>query len=162
MILDKQTADRKLRRIALEISERNYDKSSLLLIGIKANGIFIAEKIAAYLKDSFSGEIEVVSLQMDKKKPTEIILDKPIDFNGRDVVLVDDVANSGKTFFYALKPMMNQHPSKVETVALVERTYKKFPIAINYVGLSVATAMNENIIVNVVDGEIIGAYIENN
>jgi pyrimidine operon attenuation protein/uracil phosphoribosyltransferase len=42
----------------------------------------------------------------------------------------------------------------------VERTHKKFPIDVNYVGLSIATAKNENIVVDVKDGEVMGAYIE--
>ncbi len=157
MILNKQTADKKLRRMALEVAERNHEKDSLILIGIKENGIFIANKIAVYLKEVFSGNIKVIDLWLDKKDPGEIKLSENIDFNNKSILLIDDVANSGRTMLYALKPLLLQKPGQVQTLALVERTHKKFPIAVDYVGMSISTTLHENIIVEVKNGEIIGA-----
>ncbi len=159
MILDKETAQRKLRRMALEISEKNYDKNALLLIGIKSNGIFIAKKIAEFLKDSFAGNIDLLEMTVNKKNPIEISLDKNVDFNGKSIILIDDVANSGRVMLYALKPLIEQLPAQIETLVLVERTHKKFPIDVNYVGLSIATTNQENIVVDVQDGEVMGASL---
>ena len=157
MILNKESADKKLRRMALEVAERNYENDSLILIGIKENGIYIAYKIAAYLKDVFKGNIQVIDLWLDKKDPGEIKLSENIDFNNKTIILIDDVANSGRTMLYALKPLLLQKPRQVETLALVERTHKKFPIAVDYVGLSISTTLQENIVVEVKDGEVLGA-----
>jgi pyrimidine operon attenuation protein/uracil phosphoribosyltransferase len=159
MILNKDTADKKLRRMALEVAERNFETESLILIGIKENGIFIAHKIAAYLKEVFSGNLKVIELWLDKKDPGEIKLSENIDFNNKTILLIDDVANSGRTMLYALKPLLQQKPLQVETLALVERTHKKFPIAVDYVGLSISTTLEENIVVDVKDGEITGAWM---
>ena len=157
MILNKESADKKLRRMALEVAERNYENDSLILIGIKENGIYIAYKIAAYLKEVFKGNIQVIDLWLDKKDPGEIKLSENIDFNDKTIILIDDVANSGRTMLYALKPLLLQKPRQVETLALVERTHKKFPIAVDYVGLSISTTLQENIVVEVKEGEVIGA-----
>lgn len=159
MILDKETAQRKLRRMALEISEKNYDKNSLLLIGIKSNGIFIAKKIAEYLKESFTGTVELLEMTVNKKNPIEVSIDKNVDFNGKSIILIDDVANSGRVMLYALKPLIEQLPAQIETLVLVERTHKKFPIDVNYVGLSIATTNQENIVVEVQEGEVMGASL---
>jgi len=159
MILNKETADKKLRRLALEVAERNYEKKEIILIGIKENGIFIAQKIAAYLKEVFSGKLELIELSINKKLPGEIKLSKELDFNNKCILLVDDVANSGRTMLYALKPLLNQLPQQIETLVLVERTYKKFPIAVDYVGLSVSTTKQENIIVKVENEEVVGAWL---
>ncbi len=159
MILNKQTADKKLHRMALEVAERNQETDSLILIGIKENGIFIAKKIAAYLKEVFKGDIKVLELWLDKKDPGEIKLSENIDFNNKSILLIDDVANSGRTMLYALKPLLQQKPKQVETLALLERTHKKFPIAVDYVGLSISTTLQENIVVEVRDGEIMGAFM---
>ena len=158
MILDKSTAEKKMRRMAMEIAERNHNKSSLILIGIKENGIFIAKKIAEFLKPNFTGTIDIIELSMDKRNPGEISLSKSVDFNDKSVLLIDDVANSGNTMLYAMKPLLEFHPAQVETVILVERTHKKFPVAVNYVGLSVATTQQENIIVEVDSGIVTKAY----
>lgn len=160
MILDKQTADKKLRRMALEVAERNADSKELILIGIKENGIYIAQKIKEYLQAVFKGSIILMELSLDKKEPADITLDKKIDFNNKTVLLIDDVANSGRTMLYALKPLLQQIPRQIQTLALVERTHKKFPVAVDYVGLSVSTTLKESIVVEVENGEVMGAWLK--
>jgi len=154
-ILSKEIAEKKIRRMALEVTEQNYTEPELILIGIKENGVVIAQKIAAYLKDSFKGKVE-----LDKKYPITIALSKKMDFNDKVVLLIDDVVNGGKTLLYALKPLLEQHPKKIQTLILVARTHKTFPIAVDYVGLSFSTTLNEHIFVEVKNNEVAGAYIE--
>lgn len=160
MILDKQTADKKLRRMAMEVAERNYGNTEIILIGIKENGIFIAKKIAEYLQATFHGKIAVLSLEINKKDPGEIKLDAEVNLHDKVILLIDDVANSGRTMLYALKPLLYQKPKKIQTLVLVERMHKLFPIEVNYKGLSVSTELNENIIVSVEEGDVTGAYLQ--
>jgi pyrimidine operon attenuation protein/uracil phosphoribosyltransferase len=55
------------------------------------------------------------------------------------------VANTGRTLFYAFKVFMDILIKKVEVAVLVDRKHKLFPIKVDYVGLSLATTMQENI-----------------
>lgn len=162
MILSKEVAQRKLRRMAMEVAERNHDKSSLILIGIKENGMAIAQKIASFLPEVFKGNIVLLSLVMDKKNPGDIILSEQPDFNDANILLIDDVANSGRTMLYALKPLLKHHPASIQTLALVERTHKLFPVAVDYVGLSVSTTKDEMIVVEVHAGEVEAAFLCDN
>ena len=161
MILNASSANKKLRRMALEIAERNEGVKEIIIIGIKENGIFIAKKIEEYLRLNFSGAVKTIALSLNKKNPDAVLLSEEISLNNKVILLVDDVANSGKTMLYALKPLLQQHPSQIQTLALVERTHKLFPVALNYVGLSVSTTAEENIVVTVLDGEVTGASIVN-
>jgi pyrimidine operon attenuation protein / uracil phosphoribosyltransferase len=83
-----------------------------------------------------------------------------MDFNKKVVILVDDVANSGKTLTYALKPFLEFHPKKIQTLVLVERSHKVFPVQPDYVGLSVGTTLQEHIYVEVDGDEVKGAWLE--
>ena len=159
-ILSKEIANKKLRRIALELLERNYHEPQLVLVGIKENGMVIAAIIADCLKNSFKGEVILTALTIDKKQPAAITIEPAIDFNNKVVLLIDDVANSGRTMLYSLKPLLNTYPKKIQTAALVERTHKSYPIALDYVGLSVSTTLNEHIFVEVNEGEVLGAWME--
>ena len=147
--------------MALEIAERNEGCKEIIIIGIKENGIFIAKKIEEYLQPVFSGTVKTIALSLNKKNPEDVVLSDEITLNNKHILLVDDVANSGKTMLYALKPLLLQHPSQIQTLALVERTHKLFPIALNYVGLSVSTTLEENIVVTVENGEVTGAALVN-
>ncbi|MFC4261966.1 phosphoribosyltransferase family protein [Ferruginibacter yonginensis] len=161
MILTETTADKKLRRMALEIAERNLHQNEIIIIGIKENGIYIAHKIAHYLKEYFKGNIHTIALTINKKSCTDISLSEPIALHNKAILLIDDVANSGKTMMYAIESLLNQHPSQIETLALVERMHKTFPVALNYVGLSVATTTAQHIVVTVNEGVVKGASIIN-
>jgi len=159
-ILTKEIAEKKLRRMALEICERNYNETGLLIIGIKGSGMVVAEKISAYLKETFKGNVQLLSLSIDKKHPGDVTIEPAADFANRVVVLIDDVANSGRTMLYALKPLLDVHPKKIQTLALVARTHKSFPVDVDYTGLSVSTNLDEHIYVEVDAGEVLGAWME--
>lgn len=83
-----------------------------------------------------------------------------MDFNDTTIILIDDVANSGRTMLYALKPLLEQYPKKIQTLALVERTHKTFPLDVDYVGISVSTTLDEHIYVEVENDAVTGAWIE--
>ena len=159
-ILSKETAEKKLRRMALEVAERNFGEQQIVLIGIKDNGLIIAQIISNYLKEVFTGEVIVAALSLNKKVPAAITISPDIDFNDKNILLIDDVANSGKTMLYALKPLLETYPKKIQTLALLERTHKSFPIDVDYVGLSISTTLHEHIFVEVAADKVIGAWME--
>ncbi len=158
-ILTAEVANKKLRRMALQVVEQNHAEKQLVLIGIKAHGTVIAEKISQFLKEVFTGEVTVLELSMDKKDPLTIELSAAMNFNDKTILLIDDVANSGRTMLYALKPLLEQLPKKIQTMALVERTHKTFPVDVDYVGFSVSTTADEHITVEVEKGEVVGAWM---
>jgi pyrimidine operon attenuation protein / uracil phosphoribosyltransferase len=159
-ILDQSTAHRKLQRMAYEIVENNLDEKEILLVGIRDNGSIIAENIQQILQQISSIRVEIIHLLLDKRMPKEIKLSERPDFTDRVIVVIDDVANSGKTMLYALKPFLASYPKKIQTLVMVERTHKAFPINSDYVGISVATTLQEHIYVEV-DGAIVkGAWME--
>ena len=104
-------------------------------------------------------QIRVIEIGLDKRSPSGIQLSEDIDLNDAVIILVDDVVNSGKTMLYALKPLLNFYPRKIQTLTLVERSHKMYPIASDYVGISLATTLQEHIFVEVEEGRVKGAYL---
>src|SRR6478736_2446342 len=119
-ILTKEVAQKKLRRMALQVVEQNYEEPELVLIGIRDNGIVLARKTSDYLDGLYKGNLVVVELTIDKANPKDITVLPVTDFNGKAIVLIDDVSNSGSTMLYSLKPLLENHPKKIQTLALVE------------------------------------------
>jgi pyrimidine operon attenuation protein / uracil phosphoribosyltransferase len=158
-VLQKEAVARKLRRIALEIAEQNAGEEAIIVAAINGNGEVVAEKLVRELKAAADWEVSFTTIQLNKKDPVLVALQPSIDFENKVVLIVDDVANSGKTMMYALKPFLTKHPKKVQTVALVERSHKLFPMHTDYTGLSIATTLQEHIVVETKDGEIEGAWL---
>ncbi len=159
-ILNQQTIDKKLRRMAYEILENNYNEESLILIGIRDNGSVIAEHIKQLLKEISDIPTTLLHISLNKKLPGKIELSGAADFKDKVLIVIDDVANSGKTMLYSMQPLLQYYPRKIQTLALVERTHKLYPVHNDYVGLSVATTLHEHIYVEVQDNIVSGAYME--
>ncbi len=159
-ILDQSVAEKKLRRMALEILENNADEKELIIAGIEESGSVLARNIQELIGE-FAPEIktELFSIKLDKRAPKEIKLDRQADFNGKVIIIVDDVANSGKTLLYALKPFLDYHPRKIQTLVLVERSHNSFPVRPDYVGVSLSTTLQEHIFVEVNEKRVLGAYL---
>ena len=158
-ILSKEVVEKKLRRMAYEVLENNIDEKEIILAGIRESGSVVARVIQKMLGEISSIKTELITITLDKKEPTDVTLSKTIDFNEKIIILIDDVSNSGKTLLYALKPFMEFHPKKIQTLVLVERTHTSFPVRPDYVGLSIATTIQEHIYVEVNGDEISGAYL---
>lgn len=158
-ILHGDVADKKLQRMAYEILENNTEETALVIIGIRENGVVLAKRLAAILQQISPLQIHYVSMSIDKKSYTTIQLDQAVELNGKVVILVDDVSNSGKTLTYALKPILEAHPKKIQTLVMVERSHRKFPVHPDYVGLSLSTFLHEHIYVEVEGDRVLGAYV---
>ena len=158
-ILDAKTAEKKLRRMAYQVLENNVDEEMILLAGIRESGSVVARNIQKMLSEISPLKTELLAISLDKKKPGTVSLDKEIDFTGKVIIIIDDVSNSGRTLLYALKPFLAYLPKKIQTLVLVERSHNSFPVHSDYVGLSIATTMQEHIYVEVEDEKISGAYL---
>lgn len=160
LILDKKTIEKKLRRIAFEILENNSGEKEIFLAGIFDSGMGIARTIQRMLAEISAIRTELITISLDKKSPREVILSKDIALNGKIIIVVDDVSNSGKVLLYALKPFLQFHPKKIQTLVLVERTHKAFPVKPDYVGLSVATTLQEHIYVESAGDDVFAVWLK--
>jgi pyrimidine operon attenuation protein / uracil phosphoribosyltransferase len=159
-ILTEEVIKRKLERLAYEILENNVGEEKLILVGIRESGSVIAVTIEKILQQVSNIKTECLTATLDKKFPKEVTLSKQISFDNEVVIIIDDVANSGKTLLYALKPFLEFHPKKIQSLVLVERTHKAFPVKPDYVGLSVGTTLQEHIYVESENGSVKGAWLE--
>jgi pyrimidine operon attenuation protein / uracil phosphoribosyltransferase len=158
-ILHQAIAARKMRRMAYEILENNTQAKDIVLVGIQNNGAIIAKNMQHLLATITATPIDLITLSLNKQQPEDIALSHNRNFNHQNIILIDDVVNSGKTLLYALKPFIHFYPASIQVLVLVERSHKAFPIRPDYVGLSFSTTPEEHIFVET-EGDIVkGAFI---
>ena len=158
-VLDSDAIGRKLKRMALEVAERNSDEKEIVIAGIAGNGTVVAKNLVRELVKIASFHITEVSIQLNKKDPQQVMFNPSIDINNKVFIIVDDVANTGKTMLYAFKPLLNAYPKKVQTLVLVERSHKLYPVQTDYAGLSIATTLQDHITVETEGEKITGAWL---
>jgi pyrimidine operon attenuation protein / uracil phosphoribosyltransferase len=158
-ILNKTDIDHKIKRLAYEIVENNMDEKEIIIAGIYPNGTLIAKQLRDIITNDYNIDIKLITVSLDKKLPSTITLHETIDLNNKTIIVVDDVSMTGKTMLYALQPFLQQQPKKIQTLVLVERQLKNFPIHSDFVGLHISTTLQDLIIVEEKNGELTNAYL---
>ncbi|MDX5437632.1 MAG: phosphoribosyltransferase [Pontibacter sp.] len=161
LILDRPQIEQKITRMAYEIYERNFEEQELVLAGINQNGYALAEKLASHLQRVSPLKVQLLRVSLEKNAPLQRPVElqpAEISLEGRAVVLVDDVLNTGKTLAYTLNSFLPQNPKKVEVATLVDRHHPLFPIAATYTGYSLATTLNDRVQVVLQENEV-AAYL---
>ena len=160
-ILDKEAVDRKINRLAWEIYEKNSKENEIVIIGISGRGEILATELSKAIRDISSIKIKLGTLKLDKDNPfhNDITVDLITeDYSQKVVILIDDVLNSGKTLMYASTYFLNTTLIKLSTLVLVDRNHNLFPVKADYVGLSLATTLQEYVTV-VLKGDSKGVYL---
>ena len=155
-ILNDHQIRQKIRRLAIEIVEHNFEEKEIILAGINNNGMSFARLLERELQSFSKPKVTMTRLLLNPAEPlsSEVKLEMPVEnVKNKVIIVVDDVANTGRTIFYAVKPLLETLPKKVEVAVLIDRTHKSFPIKVDYYGLSLATTLLEDIDVKLRDVE---------
>lgn len=151
-ILESEQIERKIQRIARQIAEEFIDTNTIHLICIAGNGEPFGNRIGKALISISNAQIEMSTLKMKKSSP----LDHPIELSkeliqlsSKEVVIIDDVLNSGKTLMHAVHHILGAGPKRVATAVLVDRIHRSFPIRADFCGLSLSTNLKEHIEVTI-------------
>ncbi|MBK8340520.1 MAG: phosphoribosyltransferase [Flavobacteriales bacterium] len=149
-VLDHDQVKRKLERIAHQLHEEHHREKSLVMVGISGRGMELAKRLAQLLGTIAPLEVQLVELRLDKDAPLScpVDLSYPLEkLTGRVVVLVDDVLMSGRTLMYAAAHLVQVPLKRFNTVVLVDRRHRTFPIRADIVGLTLSTTLQEHITV---------------
>ena len=159
IIMDKEDIQRTINRIAYQIYENNIDEKNLIVTGIVKNGLTLANRIIIELNRIGCLNVQLIEIIINKKNPrNEVLMTKNLDFcEGKSVVIVDDVLNTGSTLIYAVRHFLSIELKHLQTAVLVNRNHKSFPIKADFKGISLSTSIKERIDVRFGDAE--GVYL---
>lgn len=163
-ILTDRQIRQKIRRIAIEILERNYGEPEIILAGLNNNGLGFAKLLLTELQAVATQSTKITLTRIRLNPANQVEYEPEVELTaeelrGKSIIIVDDVANTGRTIFYAVQPLLRVVPKKVEVAVLVDRQHKSFPIKADYVGLLLATTLREDIEVRIRDVEEMAVYL---
>jgi pyrimidine operon attenuation protein/uracil phosphoribosyltransferase len=151
-VMDPTEIERALWRMAHEIVERNQGIGDVVVIGLQTGGVDLAHRLAEALgrieaEEPAIGTLDVAFYRDDiglrpvlPEAPTDI----PVDLNGKNVVLVDDVLFTGRTIRAALDALTDYgRPQAVQLAVMIDRGHRELPIRPDYVGKNLPTRRDE-------------------
>jgi len=165
IILDSQSVNRAIARIAHEIIERNKGVNDVVLVGVVTRGVPMAKLLAeCILKfESVSVPVGSIDISLYRDDITEKFdhpvvngSDIPFDVKNKTVVLCDDVIFTGRTARAAIEATLAKgRPSAIQLAVLVDRGHRELPIRADFVGKNLPTKLTEKVAVRFeeTDGE---------
>jgi len=148
LLLNHEQIQQKINRMAYQLFENNFTETEIVLAGIEQRGYILAKRIQLALTSFSKQKVTLLSIEVEKDSPYHSFQSKEIAreiFEKKVVIVVDDVLNSGKTLIYGVNQFLHAPVKKISTLVLIDRNHKRFPVNADYVGLSLATTLKQNI-----------------
>jgi pyrimidine operon attenuation protein / uracil phosphoribosyltransferase len=159
LILNSPLLEITISRLCHEIIENHGDFSESLVVGLQPRGVYFAERITAELnkilgKNISMGYLDATFYRDDFRRRDSPLkpnaTNMPFLIEGKRVILIDDVMQTGRMVRAALDAMTAfGRPKQVELCVLITRRYEnELPIQPDYIGMKVNTTLSQRVQVN--------------
>jgi hypoxanthine phosphoribosyltransferase len=123
-------------RVAAEISE-NHEDGVVLVAVLKGSVPFLADMVRAMTVNPVIDFMAVSAYAPDTGR-VRIVKDLDLDVGGRDVVLVEDIVDTGLTLHYLLAELGRRGPRSLEACTLLDRTSRRIiPTPVRYAAFEI-------------------------
>jgi hypoxanthine phosphoribosyltransferase len=131
---------RRVRELAQEVS-RDYAGKDLLLIGVLKGAVFFLSDLMRHLEIPVEVDFMAVASYGSATKSSgvvRILKDLDAAIEGRDVLIVEDIVDSGLTLQYLLRNLAGRNPASLEVCALlIKPERRKVDLQTRYVGFEI-------------------------
>ena len=148
-IIMQLDAEQLVAALATKIGTLNDDT---VVVGIHSGGVWVAERLHQMLKAVPPlGTLAVTLHRDDFSKiglhPQKKSTDMPVSIDGRHILLVDDVLNTGRTLRAALNEIFDfGRPASVKLAVLVDRGLRELPFAADYIGATMTLDASQELV----------------
>ncbi len=164
-ILNQKSIMARLKRMAYEIYERNFQAEELVVIGIDTRGGYLGNLIVSYLREISSLNINYLMADIDRESdPISYGVDLGVgieELAGKQVVVVDDVLYTGRTLLNVVAILLQAGPKTIQTAILIDRGHRSLPVSSDIVGFELATTIQQHVSVEIDhDAQRVNAYLQ--
>jgi hypoxanthine phosphoribosyltransferase len=130
----------RVRELGREISA-DYAGRDLLLVGVLKGAVFFLSDLMRALETPCQVDFMAVASygsSTDSSGVVRILKDLDVTIEGRDVLIVEDIVDSGLTLSYLLRTMRARNPASLEVCALLTKPERrKSDVEIRYTGFEI-------------------------
>ena len=140
VLIDEPSLQSRIGELGAEISS-DYQGRDLLLIGVLKGAVFFMSDLMRHL--TIPCEIDFMAISSygdstDSSGIVRILKDLDINIEGRDVLVVEDIIDSGLTLSYLIRNLESREPSSLEVCALLTKpSRREIDVPVRYVGFEI-------------------------
>ncbi len=140
VLIPEDKVDERIAQLGAQISQ-DYVGRQVHLIGILKGSIFFICELAKRITVPVTMDFMSVSSYGSGTKSSGVVklikdLDEPI--NGKEVVVVEDIIDSGRTLSYLLKNLSDRHPASIRLCTLLDKPERReVDVEVDYQGFRI-------------------------
>ena len=140
VLIDRDRLQRRIAELGEEISA-DYAGRDLLLVGVLKGAVFFMADLMRGL--TIPCEIDFMAISSygdstDSSGVVRILKDLDINIEGRDVLVVEDIIDSGLTLSYLMRNLESREPASLEVCALMTKPARReIDVPVRYVGFEI-------------------------
>ncbi|MBE5900498.1 MAG: hypoxanthine phosphoribosyltransferase [Lachnospiraceae bacterium] len=140
VLIDEQAVDQKIAELGAQIS-KDYAGKEVHLICVLKGGVFFMCELAKRITVPVSMDFMSVSSYGNDTKSSGVVkivkdLDEPIE--GKDVLVVEDIIDSGRTLSYLLEILKNRKPASLHLCTLLDKPERRVkPVEVDYTAFNI-------------------------
>jgi hypoxanthine phosphoribosyltransferase len=140
ILIDEETLGARIAELGVEVSA-DYEGRDLLLIGVLKGAVFFMADLMRHLTVQCEVDFMAISsygASTDSSGIVRILKDLDINIEGRDVLVVEDIIDSGLTLSYLIRNLESREPSSLEVCALLTKpSRREIDVPVRYVGFEI-------------------------
>src|SRR6184192_4011454 len=140
VLIDEETLQRRIAELGEEVSA-DYAGRDLLLVGVLKGAVFFMSDLMRRL--TIPCEIDFMAISSygaatDSSGVVRILKDLDINIEGRHVLVVEDIIDSGLTLSYLMRNLESREPATLEVCALLTKPDRReIEVPVRYVGFEI-------------------------
>ena len=141
VLIDEETLAARVAELGVEISA-DYEGRDLLLISVLKGAVFFMADLMRHLTVPCEVDFMAISSYGDSTDSSgivRILKDLDINIEGRDVLVVEDIIDSGLTLSYLMRNLESREPASLEVCALMTKPARReIDVPVRYIGFEIA------------------------
>ena len=140
ILIEEERLRARVAELGEEISA-DYAGKELLLIGVLKGAVFFMADLMRHLDVPCEVDFMAISSygdSTDSSGVVRILKDLDINIDGRDVLVVEDIIDSGLTLSYLIRTLEAREPASLEVCALMTKPARRqIDVPVRYIGFEI-------------------------
>ena len=140
ILIDEDSLSARVAELGAEVSA-DYQGRDLLLIGVLKGAVFFMADLMRHITVPCEVDFMAISSYGDSTDSSgivRILKDLDINIEGRDVLVVEDIIDSGLTLSYLMRNLESREPASLEVCALMTKPARReIDVPVRYVGFEI-------------------------
>ena len=140
VLLSEEEVNERIRVIGEQIS-KEYEGKEIHMICVLKGGVFFMCELAKRISVPVSLDFMAVSSYGGDTKSSgvvKIVKDLDESIQGKDVLVVEDIVDSGRTLSYLMEMLRDRGPASLQLCTLLDKPDRRvIPVEVNYTGFTI-------------------------